>query len=50
MALITKIVETKLPSLDEVVKKLVWVDAMVEEYYSIFRNSVWEVIPIHKHK
>ena len=29
---------------------LAWVDAMVEEYDSIFRNSAWEVVPRPKGK
>ena len=28
----------------------IWVDAMVEEYYSIIRNSAWEVVPRLKRK
>ena len=30
---------------EEVVEDLVWVDAMVEEYDSIVRNSAWEIFP-----
>jgi len=32
-------------SFEEVVQKIVWVDAIVEEYDSIVRNSVWDVVP-----
>ena len=32
-------------SFKEEVQKPVWVDAMVEEYDSIVRNSVWDVVP-----
>jgi len=28
------------------VQQPVWVDAMVDEYDSIVRNSVWDVVPI----
>ena len=44
-ALMTELVETKPYSFEEVVEKLVWDDAMVEEYDSIVRNSVGEVVP-----
>jgi len=30
--------------LEESIEKPVWVDAMVEEYESIVKNSVWEVV------
>lgn len=46
MALMTQLVETEPSSFKEEVEKLVWVDAMVEEYESIVKNSVWEVVPI----
>ena len=32
-------------SFEEVVQEPKWVDAMVEEYDSIIRNSAWEIIP-----
>ena len=32
-------------SFEEVVQKLVWVDAMVEEYDSIIRKSLWKFVP-----
>ena len=32
-------------SFQEVVDQRVWRDAMVEEYDSIMRNEVWEVVP-----
>jgi len=31
-------------SFKEAVQKSVWIDAMVEEYNSIFRNSVWDAV------
>eukprot|EP00253_Pinus_taeda_P007481 PITA_07481 len=40
-----KLVETRPSSFEEEVEKHVWVDAKVEEYESIVKNSVWEVIP-----
>lgn len=46
MALMTKLVETKPYSFEEEIEILVWVDVMVEEYESIVKNSVWEVVPM----
>eukprot|EP00253_Pinus_taeda_P020476 PITA_20476 len=40
-----ELIETKPSTFEEVVEKLVWVDEMVEEYESIMKNSVWEVVP-----
>jgi len=45
MALMSRCVETKPSSFEEVVQQLVWVDVMVEEYDSIVRNNVWDVVP-----
>ena len=30
---------------EEVVEKKEWKDAMIEEYQSIIKNDVWEVVP-----
>lgn len=46
----SELVDTKPCSFEEVVKQLVWVDAMLKEYDSIIRNDVWEVIPRPKNK
>ena len=35
---------------EEVIKQKEWVDAMVEEYQSIIKNDVWEVVPRPKDK
>ena len=32
-------------SFQEAVQEPTWVDAMVEEYDSIVRNSAWEIVP-----
>ena len=40
-----ELVEIEPTSFKEEVEHPIWVDAMVEEYDSIFKNSVWEVIP-----
>eukprot|EP00253_Pinus_taeda_P027804 PITA_27804 len=45
MALMTDLIEAKPSSFEEVVEQPVWVDAMVGEYDSIVKNSVWEVVP-----
>ena len=45
MALMSDNVEVEPSSFEEAVQQLVWVDAMVEEYDSIIRNNVWEVVP-----
>ena len=44
MALMNKRVENEPSSFKEAVEKIVWVDAMVEEYESIAKNHVWEKI------
>ena len=36
---------TKPSSLEEAMEDPAWVDAMVEEYDSIVRNSAWEIVP-----
>lgn len=41
----SEFVETEPSSFKEVVEKPIWVNFMVEEYDSIVRNSVWEVVP-----
>eukprot|EP00253_Pinus_taeda_P015858 PITA_15858 len=45
MALVGECVETKPSSFEEAMQQSIWVDAMVEEYESIVRNSVWDVVP-----
>ena len=45
MAFARECVETEPSSFEEVVQQPIWVDAMVEEYESIVRNSVWDVVP-----
>eukprot|EP00253_Pinus_taeda_P004358 PITA_04358 len=50
MALIGECVEIEPYSFEEAVQQPVWVDAMVEEYDSTVRNSVWDVVPRPKNK
>ena len=45
MALMNELVETESSSFEEAVQKPVWDDAMVEEYESIVKKNVWEVVP-----
>ena len=45
MALMSKCIVTEPSSFEEVVEDPAWVDAMVEEYDSIVRNSAWEIVP-----
>ena len=35
---------------EEAIKQKEWVDSMVEEYQSIIKNDVWEVVLIPKNK
>ena len=45
MALMSKCIVTEPSSFEEVVEDPAWVDAMVEEYDLIVRNSAWEIVP-----
>ena len=45
MALMSKCIVTERSSFEEAVEDPAWVDAMVEEYDSIVRNSAWEIVP-----
>lgn len=45
MALMSKCIMTDPSSFEEAVEDPAWVDAMVEEYDSIVRNSAWEIVP-----
>ena len=44
MAIMIEFVETEPSFFEEAIEQLVWVDAMVEKYKSIVKNSVWEVV------
>lgn len=50
MALMGECVVTEPSSFKEVVQQAVWVYAMVEEYDSILRNSIWDVVPRREDK
>jgi hypothetical protein len=45
MALMSKCIVVEPSSFQEAVKDPSWVDSMVEEYDSIVKNSVWEIVP-----
>jgi len=45
MDLISELLETKPSRLEEASQKQVWIYSMVEEYDSIMKNDVWEVVP-----
>ena len=45
MALVIQCVVTEPSSFEEAVEEPAWVDAMIEEYDSIVRNSAWEIVP-----
>jgi len=45
MALMSEIIEIEPSSFKEGVEKPVWVDVVVEEYNSILRNNILEVLP-----
>jgi hypothetical protein len=44
VALMRKIIDSKPSTFEEVAKKKVWKDAIMEEYQSIMKNDVWEVV------
>jgi len=50
MALVGECVDTEPSSFEEAVKQPICVDSMVEEYDSIVRNNVWDVVlrPVDK--
>jgi hypothetical protein len=45
MALMSKCILTHPSSFQEAVQDPTWLDAMVEEYDSIVKNSAWEIVP-----
>jgi hypothetical protein len=45
MAMVTSITESEPSSYEEAASQQVWREAMVEEYASIMKNDVWEVVP-----
>ena len=45
MALMTELINSEPSSFEEAAQHDVWQEAMVEEYDSIMKNQVWEVVP-----
>jgi hypothetical protein len=45
MALISIIINSKPSNYQEAADRQVWQDAMVEEYTSIMKNDVWDIVP-----
>jgi hypothetical protein len=50
MALMCDLVEKEPTCFEEFVQKKEWMDTMAEEYQSILKNDVWEVVPKPKNK
>lgn len=50
MALVSNINEFEPSNFEETTNQQVWRDAMVEEYDSVMKNDVWEVVPRLKGK
>ncbi|XP_059073700.1 uncharacterized mitochondrial protein AtMg00820-like [Cryptomeria japonica] len=50
MALMSELIEVQPSNFQEASKNQAWRDAMVEEYSSIMKNSMWEVVPRPKNK
>jgi hypothetical protein len=45
MALISHIIDSKPPSYEEATNQQAWKDAMMEEYQSIKKNDLWDIVP-----
>jgi hypothetical protein len=50
MALMFDLIEKEPTCFEESIQKKEWVDAMMEEYHSIIKNDVWEIVPRPKNK
>jgi hypothetical protein len=50
MALICDLIENEPTCFEEAIQKKEWADAMTEEYQSIIKNDVWEIVPRPKNK
>jgi hypothetical protein len=44
-ALMSKLIDVEPATFEEAISQQVWKDAMVEEYDSIMKNDVWDVVP-----
>ena len=45
MTLLCDIIDREPSTYEEAAEKKEWKDAMIEEYQSIMKNDVWEVVP-----
>ena len=45
IALVTSLCDSKPSTFEEASQHHVWRDAMMEEYHSIMKNDVWEIVP-----
>jgi hypothetical protein len=50
IAMVSNIRESKPSTFEEAAGRQVWRDAMMEEYSSIMKNDVWEIVPRPKGK
>jgi hypothetical protein len=50
MALMCNLLDEEPTCFEEAIQKKEWVDAMTEEYQSIIKNDVWEIVPRPKSK
>ena len=50
MALMSDLIENEPTCFVEYIQKKEWVDSMKEEYQSIIKNDVWEIVPKPKNK
>jgi hypothetical protein len=50
MALMCDLIEKEPTCFEEAIQRKEWADAMTEEYQSIIKNDVWEIVPRPKNK
>ena len=50
MALLCDIIDKEPSTYEEVAENKEWKDAIIEEYQSIMKNDVWEIVPRLKKK
>jgi hypothetical protein len=50
MALMCDLLEKEPTCFEEAIQEKEWADAMIEEYQSIIKNDVWEIVPRSKSK
>jgi hypothetical protein len=46
----SNIIESEPTCFEEAIKRQEWKDSMMEEYTSIMKNDVWEIVPRPKNK